>query len=256
MESTRKLEAVSFSVAILLHVIAFMIYTGTTSTVIPIEYKKIKIRLGNSDETLGAPSEISKLSEVEVRKVIGYEEETPQTSEGRNPEQEDYINEGVKSVQPSDDSGNSNSSSESEMIKFDTSMVSQKATHSDKPLTRAQKIAGAKYGNFVNEGEIQARDYLELLQYTIQQRSSIPRTEGLKLKGQAVLRLSFNRNGQILEYKLIKKTGDFVLDQAAIEVADSLRHHPFPPAPANFDQGQKVLRYDFFVNYDSDKAEW
>ena len=95
---------------------------------------------------------------------------------------------------------------------------------------------------------IDPKDYLELLQYTVEDLSEVP-DGGERLKGVAVLRLEFNRQGFVTRYALKKPTGQPILDQAATAVAARLMHEPFPAAPDGFDKGEPILRYDFLIKY-------
>jgi TonB family protein len=96
-----------------------------------------------------------------------------------------------------------------------------------------------------------ARNYLELLQNTVQQKSNIPAEAAMNgISGKAILRLEFNRKGYVVKYSLKKSTGNKILDNAALEVAARLMTEPFPAPPATFYPRQKILKFDFGIDYD------
>lgn len=107
---------------------------------------------------------------------------------------------------------------------------------------------GTPIGNSIGTGKNAPADYLELLQYAVQERSVIHNPDP-NLKGKAVLRLVFNRRGYVLTYKLKQRTGEAVLDRAAEKLAKNLMDNPLPAAPEDFDRGDDILQYDFLVSY-------
>jgi len=109
-------------------------------------------------------------------------------------------------------------------------------------------LNGASYGNSNTSGKTATRDYLELLQYNVQEMSEVP-AAAKDLKGRAVLRLAFNRQGYVLAWSLKQKTGVKTLDIAAENLAKRLMDSRLPAAPADFDQGDEILQYDFLVSY-------
>lgn len=112
----------------------------------------------------------------------------------------------------------------------------------------SSKVEGSKYGN--SDTGQKTATYLELLQLTVQETSKIPsEARAAGLSGNAVLRLTFNREGYVRKFKLIQKTGHAVLDEAALDVGAKLSYQPFPPMPDNFEQGRKTATYDFPVSF-------
>jgi protein TonB len=110
------------------------------------------------------------------------------------------------------------------------------------------EVAGSEYGNS-NTGQKSAT-YLELLQLTVQETSQIPpAARKAKIGGNAVLRLTFNRDGYVRDYKLVQKTGYKILDDAALDVAKKLVYQPFPPMPDKFEKGRNKVTYDFPVSF-------
>ena len=103
-------------------------------------------------------------------------------------------------------------------------------------------------GNSKIAKKTKPKDYLELLQYAVQERSQIHNIDP-NLRGKAVLRLVFNRQGYVLTYKLKQSTGEEILDEAAEKLAKNLMEKPLPPVPASFERGEEILQYDFAVSY-------
>ena len=64
-------------------------------------------------------------------------------------------------------------------------------------------VLGADNGNSNKPAQAAPKDYLELLQYTVQERSNVP-IGNPNLRGRAVLHLAFNRQGYVLAYTLNK----------------------------------------------------
>lgn len=113
---------------------------------------------------------------------------------------------------------------------------------------RSNDVAGSEFGNS-DEGQ-KAATYLELLQLTVQETSQIPsiaREE--RISGNAVLRLTFNRSGYVIKFKLVQKTGSEILDDAALAVGQQLSRQPFPPMPRDFEAGKGAATYDFPVSF-------
>jgi len=107
---------------------------------------------------------------------------------------------------------------------------------------------GEKNGN-ADKGQDSAT-YLEWLQLTVQETSSIPyqaREQGIS--GSAVLRLTFDRDGYVHDFRLVKETGNRLLDAAALRVARRLKVEPFPPMPTEFEQGKEIVTYDFPISF-------
>ena len=101
-----------------------------------------------------------------------------------------------------------------------------------------------------DKAETTKQGYLELLQSTVQQKSNIPAEAAMNgIKGKAVLRLEFNRKGNVTKYSLKTSTGNKMLDNAALAVGARLTKEPFPPAPASFYPNQKLLKFDFGIDY-------
>ena len=118
---------------------------------------------------------------------------------------------------------------------------------------KKSKPKGSEYGNSNDDDAVLNPSYLDLLQITVQERSSIPyKAIQEEQSGKAILRLSFNRLGIVTKYRLLKSTGFQILDNEALRVAESLTRKPFPPVPTSFDPGQKKLTYDFPISFDHD----
>lgn len=129
---------------------------------------------------------------------------------------------------------------------------SSKAAPQASPKPETKTNGGSNYGNTTAPAEIAAADYLELLQYTVQELNHVP--PGIPgLRGVATLRLQFNRKGYVTRYVLYKPTGEKILDDAATNVAKRLMKEPFPPAPKDFDAGDRLLTYDFQIKYPPDR---
>lgn len=107
---------------------------------------------------------------------------------------------------------------------------------------------GEKAGNAENGQD--SATYLEWLQLTVQETSRIPyqaREQGIS--GDAVLRLTIDRDGYVHDFRLVKQTGSRLLDAAALRVARRLKVEPFPPMPTDFEQGKQVVTYDFPISF-------
>lgn len=110
------------------------------------------------------------------------------------------------------------------------------------------KPAGSEFGNS-NSGQ-DSLTYLEWLQLTVQETSQIPaEARAKKISGDAVLRLTFNRAGYVSSYKLVRKTGSKILDNAALEVGKKLGYQPFPKMPDDFERSNKQVTYDFPISF-------
>ncbi len=126
----------------------------------------------------------------------------------------------------------------------------KKTTNSSKKLGAKPKLLnGSANGNSTAATAKPAvKDYLELLQYTVQERSEVHSTDP-NLRGKAIIRLVFNRHGYVLTYKLRQKTGIQTLDSAAEKLAKNLMENPLPTVPEDFERGAEILQYDFVVSY-------
>lgn len=205
----------AFTIAFVLHLVFIAIYDmATTPNPEAIEPRIVKIRLGNSSDysETNLEESLEENQEIQVQEIV--EEEVA------------------------------------------TEIVEQKQSKTRKPKTKTSKkappkIRGSEYGNSNDADAITAPTYLDLLQATVQERSAIPQ-EALEKQqfAAAVLRLSFNRNGYVQKYRLVKPTGYPALDQEALRVAESLTKKPFPPTPSSFDRGQPLLTYDFPISFD------
>lgn len=156
---------------------------------------------------------------------------------------------GLEPAQPIEDS-----SSDMDVKKGQTpAMPNSMATAEEQAMPVEVEPVGQKGGGEVGvDSESQAaKKYLFLLQNTVQQSSNMP-AEATKKghTGKAVIRLEFTRDGKVTNYSLQKSTGHKELDTAALEVAKHLKTNPFPPAPEDFYPGQKVLKFDFGIDYE------
>lgn len=99
-----------------------------------------------------------------------------------------------------------------------------------------------------------AKSYLSRLQNAVQQNSNMP-AEAVKkkLRGKAVIRLEFGRDGKIINYSLKEATGQKILDNAALKTAAKLKETSFPPAPEDFYPGSETLTFDFGIDYEPTK---
>lgn len=112
------------------------------------------------------------------------------------------------------------------------------------------KERGSEFGNSLDEDAIISPTYLDLLQFTVQERSSIPaKAVREQIYGSAMLRLTFDRDGFVQKFKLVKSSGHTILDQEALRVAKSLMTAPFPKAPDSFDEDSKIMTYDFPISF-------
>mgnify|MGYP000712233536 CR=1 FL=1 len=103
----------------------------------------------------------------------------------------------------------------------------------------------------VAHGETTQQNYLELLQNTVQQKSSIPAEAAMNnISGKAVLRLEFDRKGFVKHYSLKQSTGNKILDAAAMDLGAKLMTEPLPAPPASFFPEQQILKFDFGIDYD------
>lgn len=125
----------------------------------------------------------------------------------------------------------------------------QAAALAKKQATQAKLAHQADENAQGDKGKI-AADYLELLQLTVQETSQIPiQARQEHISGNAILRLTFNRDGYVTRYSLRRPTGHEILDNAAIAVAEKLLTEPFPPMPDEFESGKKVTTYDFPISF-------
>lgn len=133
----------------------------------------------------------------------------------------------------------------------------QKAKVKQKP---AKKILASKPANKISElapaaGNASAvpeqkstseQKYLSLIQNWVQNEAALTPSSA---KGQAVLRLEFNRQGFVTRFQLVKSTGNAALDKAALELAQKLTKTPLPKPSADFYPSENLLRFDFNVDY-------
>jgi len=74
--------------------------------------------------------------------------------------------------------------------------------------------------------------YEQLLVAWLEQHKKYPhRAKRLRIEGEAVLRIVIDRSGQTQQVSLAQRTGNRLLDKAALEMAQ--RANPFPPMPEN-----------------------
>ena len=126
--------------------------------------------------------------------------------------------------------------------------IEVKENQSNSAASQPREAKGQKNGNS-DKGQDSA-SYLEWLQLTVQETSRIPiqaREQGIS--GSAVLRLSFDRDGYVHDYRLARATGNRILDAAALRVARKLMFEPFPPMPTDFEQGRGIVTYDFPISF-------
>jgi len=84
--------------------------------------------------------------------------------------------------------------------------------------------------------------YEQLLMAWLEKYKKYPRrAKRLRIQGEAVLRILINRAGEAQQVTLEQRTGNRLLDKAALDMAQ--RANPFPPMPDN-DPRQE---YEFMV---------
>lgn len=72
--------------------------------------------------------------------------------------------------------------------------------------------------------------YEQLLAAWLEQHKKYPhRAKRLRIEGEAVLRIVIDRSGQMQQVSLVQRSGNRLLDKAALEMAQ--RANPFPPMP-------------------------
>ncbi len=79
--------------------------------------------------------------------------------------------------------------------------------------------------------------YEQLLVAWLEKHKKYPRrAKRLRIEGEGMLRILINRNGQTQQVNLQQRTGNRLLDKAALEMAQ--RANPFPPMPLNDPRAQ------------------
>ncbi len=81
-------------------------------------------------------------------------------------------------------------------------------------------------------GEAATAKYEQLLVAWLEKHKKYPRrAKRLRIEGEGILRIVIDRAGRALQIKLEQRTGNRLLDKAALEMAR--RADPFPPMPEN-----------------------
>lgn len=225
LSNIKRLEIEALSVAILLHIAALLIYCLLSSVSSQPEFQRtiIKINLGissaeNSFAINNATAPI--LDEKFVNAAPVFESSFDKKSKDAIPNKSPV---GVTSA-----------NEENAEAAPETSTVNENVDN-----TKTEEAAKA------------AKDYLSMLQLTVQQKSNIPAEAAMNnIYGRAVLRLEFDRKGYVKNFKLKQSTGHEILDNAAISVATKLMSEPFPAPPEDFYPNEKLLKFDFGIDYD------
>ena len=88
--------------------------------------------------------------------------------------------------------------------------------------------------------------YEQLLVAWLEKHKKYPRrAKRLRIEGEAILRILIDRSGQTRQVMLAQRTGNRLLDKAALEMAQ--RANPFPPMPQNDPRSQ--LEFDVPVAF-------
>jgi TonB family protein len=117
-----------------------------------------------------------------------------------------------------------------------------------KPASKVSELAPAA-GNasaLAEQKNTSEQKYLSLVQNWVQNEAALTPNSA---KGQAVLRLEFNRQGLVTRYQLVKSTGNAALDKAALELAAKFTKAPLPKPDSSFYLNENLLRFDFNVDY-------
>lgn len=99
-----------------------------------------------------------------------------------------------------------------------------------------QQVTPAEASPAIPDAVATAR-YEQLLVAWLEKHKKYPsRAKRLRIEGEGVLRILIDRTGQTRQVSLVQRTGNRLLDKAALEMAQ--RANPFPPMPDNDPRGK------------------
>jgi len=223
LTNIKKLEFKALGVAVVLHLIAVIIYCLMPSSNPEAEITSgsiIKINLGTASEQ----------NVLEVTTIAPYNIEEKAAEE----EAQSAINSSAKTIPNK------------------SPVFVSTAMEDAAPAPETDSETSPSLGNSPQlSPQIEFKEYFDSLQQVIQQSSGIPEEAARKkLKGKAILRLEFDRTGLVRTFSLKKSTGHEILDNAAIAVATKFMTEPLPTPPESLYANEKLLKFDFGIDYD------
>jgi len=106
----------------------------------------------------------------------------------------------------------------------------------EQAVEAVQQVTPAQASPAIVDAVATAR-YEQLLRAWLEKHKEYPgRAKRLRIEGEGMLRILIDRTGQTQQVNLTQRTGNRLLDKAALEMAQ--RANPFPPMPDNDPRGK------------------
>ncbi len=131
--------------------------------------------------------------------------------------------------------------------------VKRPAAPSPAPVRKAEKspkARGSILGNTQKTGLDKVENYEQVLSLWLGVNKVYPESARRQaIEGEGVVRLQIQRNGNVIYYALLKRTGHQILDDAIMEMVR--KSDPVPPIPDGYADG-KIIQFDVPIKFKLD----
>lgn len=129
-------------------------------------------------------------------------------------------------------------------------VIANKAVNSG--VSSNSKVKGSELGNNPVAGQEEITSYGQLLSLWIDKHKNYPEeARKRKIEGYAVIKLEIRRDGNIVAYDFVKRTGNEILDKATKEIIE--KSSPVPPIPEGYSGGY-VIPFVIAIRFVLEKA--